>query len=474
MGAAHALVRLAASAGEVAQVSVFESDAQVGGRIRTEQFQGATVDLGAESLLARSPETWTLLSELGLEGQAVEPGTTSASIWTGKRMVPIPKGSALGIPPHPWSFEVARAIGLPGALRAGLEPWLQHRVPDPDGPLGPFLRDRVGAAVFNRLVDPLLGGVYAGSARQLSIGAVAPQLLQAMDRNDSLLRGLRRVQPPASNPTARPSFITLREGLAQLPTALARALPSGSLRLSSRVTRLLPSPGGGVKLALTGLAPEEFDGVAIAIPAPQAADLVSDLSGDLELELRRQEWSSVATVTFSYPEQRFTTPPTGSGFLVARSGHRVVTACTFMDRKWPHLKRPDRILIRVSVGCAGDEGLLGMDDTTIISAAHDSLRRIVPIDGLPEHALVKRWQPALPQYRAGQLAWRRRVDGIAAGLPNRVVLAGAAYDGVGIPACLQRAKSVADRLWEQTRAAITASNLPAVDSCDSPDKGAPE
>lgn len=172
----------------------------------------------------------------------------------------------------------------------------------------------------------------------------------------------------------------------------------------------------------------------------------------------------MATVTFSYPEQRFTTPLTGSGFLVARSGHRVVTACTFMDRKWPHLKRPDRILIRVSVGCAGDEGLLGMDDTTIISAAHDSLRRIVPIDGLPEHALVKRWQPALPQYRAGQLAWRRRVDGIAAGLPNRVVLAGAAYDGVGIPACLQRAKSVADRLWEQTRAAITASNLPAVDS----------
>lgn len=172
-------------------------------------------------------------------------------------------------PPHPWSFEVARAIGLPGALRAGLEPWLQHRVPDPDGPLGPFLRDRVGAAVFNRLVDPLLGGVYAGSARQLSIGAVAPQLLQAMDRNVSLLRGLRRVQPPASDPTARPSFITLREGLAQLPTALARALPSGSLRLSSRVTRLLPSPGGGVSLALTGLEPEEFDGVVIAIPAPR-------------------------------------------------------------------------------------------------------------------------------------------------------------------------------------------------------------
>jgi len=463
LGTARALIRLATASGKPAEVSLFESEARLGGRIRTENFQGSIVDLGAESLLARSQETWALLSELGLEEQTVQPGTTSAAIWNGKRLVPIPKGSALGVPPHPWTFDVARAIGVPGALRAGLEPWLRHRRPDPDGPLGPFLRKRVGAAVFTRLVDPLLGGVYAGAATQLSIGAAAPQLLQALDRDPSLLRGLRRGVPTAPTPTSpdRPTFISLRGGLGQLVSALATDLPPGTVQLSSRVTGIHPAQEGRVSLAFAGRPSEEFDGVALALPAPQAAELVSELSGDLQSELRRQEWSSVATVTLSYQERALRAHSIGSGFLVPRSTRRVVTACTFMDQKWPHLKQPGLVLIRVSVGSAQDEGILGMDDTTIISAAHNSLRQMVPIDLRPDNALVQRWRPALPQYRSGQLGWRSKIDAKVSSLRNRVVLTGAAYDGVGIPACLQQATAAAGRLWQLTGAPNSSSNQPS-------------
>ncbi|MDA8394994.1 MAG: protoporphyrinogen oxidase [Candidatus Dormibacteraeota bacterium] len=434
------------------RITVFEAEGRVGGRVLSAEVRGQRVDVGAESMLVRDPSTIEVLSALGLDGELVRPGTTSASIWSGRRLVPIPKGTSLGVPLHPLQPGVVRLLGPLGSLRAFLEPWLLGPTVTPDDPLGPFLEGRLGKAAVRRLVDPLLGGVYAGPAELLSVGAVAPHLLSALERDRSLLRGLR--QQPAAPPGAVTGFIALRSGLQTLAEKLAGGLDRSALRLQTPVRGAWPAPLGQMRVE-TGQGSEEFDGLVLALPAPPAAELLQGLAPELARELRRQRYSNVATITLAYPESAISRRPPGSGFLVPRFPGRVVTACTFMDQKWPHLRQPGILLLRASAGGHGDDWPLEVDDATLVTSVHTHLRRHLGLRQVPLEARVQRWSPALPQYRAGHLAWRDSVEAQVAALPYPVVLAGAAYRGVGLEACLRDGVRAARALWQRLGGAAT-------------------
>lgn len=447
LAAARELVRRSEADGVPLEVAVFEMAERVGGRVFSADFFGGPVDLGAESMLIRRPETLDALGALGLSGKVVRPGTTAASIWNGRRLVPIPGATSLGVPTHPLRRDVVRLLGLRASLRAASEPWVRGPAAAPDDPLGPFLEGRIGRQALRRLVDPLLGGVYAGPADLLSVGAVAPQLLEALKADRSLLRGLRRRAPAAGV-----GFVSLLGGLQGIPDALALSLPPGALRLATRVTRL--ARGRGTRVRLTtgaggGQSAPEVDGVVLAVPSPQAAELVQPLCADLGRELRRQPYSRVATVTMAYPESALTRKLYGSGFLIPGAPGRVVTACTFLDRKWPHLRREGWVLLRASVGGLGAEWTLDVDDATLVTSVHTHLRRYLGLAQVPGQVRVQRWEPAIPQYRTGHLAWRERVAGLAAGLPPPVVLAGAAFRGVGLEACLRDGTEAGGTLWSR-------------------------
>jgi len=463
LAAAAEIVRRAATSASSVEVLVLEQGSRLGGIVLTEDFEGARINLGAESLMARDAGTLETLSALGLGDEIVRPGTTSASIWNGRRLLPIPAGSALGVPPHPLQRDVVRSIGSMGALRASLEPLLTGSAPNADGPLGPFISRRLGSAVFRRLVDPLLGGVYAGPATNLSIQAVAPQLLQALEKDRSLLRGLRQLQPPSNVESAPPKspFLSLRGGLGDLVSALEAKLPSGSVRLGASVRELLAGPAGRAQLRIGAGPPLEVDGVVLALAAPGAADVLSTISPQMSSQLRRQEYSSVATVALAYSDAAFPKGLTGSGFLVPRSPRRVVTACTFLDRKWPHLRQDGLTLLRVSAGSLGEEWVLGLDDTTLVSSVHKTLRTMLGVSELPRAARVQRWQPALPQYRAGHVAWRESLQEQALALPVPAVLTGAAYLGVGLAACLREGAAAGQRLWDAVERSARARSNPA-------------
>jgi oxygen-dependent protoporphyrinogen oxidase len=451
LSAARELVRASREEDMPARVTVFEVEDRVGGRVLSAELRGQRVDLGAESMLVRDPSTIETLRSLGLEEELVRPGTTSASIWSGRRLVPIPKGTSLGVPLHPLQPDVVRLLGPLGSLRAFLEPWVLGPTVTPDDPLGPFLVGRLGGVAVRRLVDPLLGGVYAGPAELLSVGAVAPHLLAALGRDRSLLRGLRLQPPPPAG--AAVGFISLRSGLQTLAERLADSLEPSSLRLGTAVTGVWPGQSGQMRLE-AGAGAEEFDGLVLALPAPSAARLLQGLAPELSRQLRRQMYSNVATITLAYPEAAVDRRPPGSGFLVPRFPGRVVTACTFMDQKWPHLRRPGILLLRASAGGHGDEWPLEVDDATLVTSVHTHLRRHLGLRQVPLEARVQRWAPALPQYRAGHLAWRDSVEAQVAALPHPVVLAGAAYHGVGMEACLRDGVRAAQALWQRLGGAV--------------------
>lgn len=437
-----------ASAGSGGEVLLFERDGRTGGRVLTEVWEGRAVDLGAESMLVRSPDTIAELRDLGLEPQLLRPATTSASIWTGHRLVPIPRETVLGVPLHPLRRDVVRLLGPWPAVRASFEPYLRGVPLGPDDPLGPFLRSRLGPVAFRRAVEPLIGGVYAAPAERLSIGVVAPSLVAAAASGTSLLRGLRRHRVQGAGGAA---FITFEQGLVALPDALRSALPPASVRTGEEVSAVEPGRQRALRLRLVGGPDIDVDGVVVAIPAPAAGDLVRPLSSELAGELRRQRYSSVATVTLAYRDSAFATALRGSGFLVPRFRGRVVTACTFLDRKWPHLRQPGTTLLRASAGSLGEEWVLGLDDAALVTSVHAQLRRILGLKALPFAVRVQRWQPALAQYEAGHIAWRARVDELVTNLHHPVTLVGSSYNGVGLAACVGDGRGGARRLWSLLR-----------------------
>jgi oxygen-dependent protoporphyrinogen oxidase len=449
LAAAGELVRLAQKSATPISLSVFEATDRAGGKILTTEVGGANIDLGSESLLARDPEVEKIITTLGLSSSLIRPATTSASIWNGRRMIAIPKDSVLGVPLYPWRVDAIRALGLIGAARASLEPWLHQPKPPSDGPLGEFVARRVGRAVLVRLLDPLLGGVYAGPARDLSTGAVAPQLLAAVEEGGSLLQGLRHARRPvASVPNPAP-FVSFDGGLAKLVGGLLDALPHDAVRVGSPVVGIDAPEPDRIRIQSHGRSRAEFDGVVLALPAPAAAGLLSPISDHLGELLRQLEYASVATVTLAYPETAFARPLPGSGFLVARRPRRTVTACTFMDRKWPHLRQPGLTILRASVGSFGDEWALALDDATLVSSVHRELRAILGLSQLPVDARVQRWHGSLPQYRTGHLGWRTRVAEASAALPAAIELTGAAFAGIGIAACLRDGAKSARALWDR-------------------------
>ena len=449
LAAAAELVRVAEMGSETLSLSVFEASDRPGGKLLTADFAGARVDLGAESLLARGPEIEAVIDRLGLRPSLIRPATTSAGIWNGMKMVAIPKDSVLGVPLFPWRPDVVRAVGWAGAVRASLEPLLGRGEPDPDGSLGAFLGRRVGKTLFGRLVDPLLGGVYAGPAQPLSSGAVAPQLVAAAEGGGSLLRGLRRAARSQPQRPGLTPFVSFESGLDQLSSGLAGVVPEGSIHLARTVTRLEAIESNRVRIHLQGAPAAEFEGVILALPAPAAASLLNSLSSEMGALLRQLEYASVATVTLAYPDSALSRPLVGSGFLVARRTRRTLTACTFLDRKWPHLRQPELTILRASVGSFGDEWVLALDDTTLVTSIHRELRTIVGLSQLPIEVRVERWHGALPQYRAGHLKWRERVAEAAARLPLPLEITGAAFGGVGVAACLQEGAKSARSLWSR-------------------------
>ena len=395
-------------------VTLYEASDRLGGKIAIGSLSGVAIELGPDAVLARIPEARQLVAELGLEPEVVHPATGAASVWARGRLRPLPEGLVLGVPGRLLPVARSGILSPLGLARAGLDLVLPRRVTD-DPSVADVIGGRFGAEVLDRLVDPLVSGINAGRADRLSLRSVAPDVAVVAEGSRSLLLGLRRRPPP--DPTT-PVFLSLRGGLQRLVDRLGEALVANGveLRVGSPVTEL-----------------PDADAVVVTVPAPAAADLVG------VGELRTIEYASVALATLALPPVALR----GSGFLVPRSEGWLMTAATFVSSKWPQRSPDGRVLVRCSAGRFGDDRAMQLDDETLVRTLHDELRRAVPV-GDPIEWRVDRWPDSFPQAEPGHLA---KVARIEAALPRHVVVAGAAYRGVGIGSCIRQARAAAERAY---------------------------
>ena len=437
-----------------AEVIVLEASGRTGGKLTVSELAGVPVDAGAEALLVRRPEGVDLIKAVGLGGDLVYPGTTTASIWTRGQFRSLPRSQFMGVPADFEDLERSAILSRGGLDRARQDAQLPATARDEDVAVAEYVGARFGAEVVDRLVDPLLGGVYAGRSDQLSFEATIPALAQASRAHrslaaaaGSLLSGAGCVARDAPAAVPAPVFTTLTGGLGALPDTLVSA--SGAIvRTSTTVRELARRPDGWRLTVGPAVAPERIDAdaVILALPARPASRLVGQVPGGAAAgsALAEIEYASMAIVTLAYPVTAFPEPPAGSGYLVPAVDGRPVKAVTFSTVKWPHLGG-EMHLVRCSIGRIGEEEVLQRDDAGLAALAASDLAAATGVLGAPAASRVTRWGGALPQYTVGHLD---RVDRIRAVIATQSGLAvcGAAYDGVGIPACIASARLAAERV----------------------------
>ncbi len=424
-------------------VTVVEGARRIGGKLTAGEFGGTVVDAGAEAMLARTPEGLDLAREVGLGDEIVHPATGAASLAVGGMLRPVPGGTLMGVPAD---LDTVAAAGVltDDALRAvAAEP---DHPGDPvvdDVSVGSLVGSRLGPEVVDRLVDPLLGGVYAGRAGVLSVQATIPALADALRGQGSVVMAARAALAAAPR-RGGPVFATLRCGLGALPQAVARA--AGARLLLGTPVRAIRASAAGFQVE-AGPVPAptvlSADAVIVAVPAHKASLLLADLTPWAAHELGRIDYASTALVTLAYPKGAGAWPA-GSGILVAASEQRAVKALTFSSQKWAHLAGGPTI-VRASVARHGEERLLQRSDEELAGLVVDDVAALAGVRPQPVATRVTRWGGALPQYAVGHLERVRRIRAQVDRTPGLAVC-GAAYDGVGVPACIRTGRQAAARV----------------------------
>ncbi|MEW2328335.1 protoporphyrinogen oxidase [Micromonospora chersina] len=442
-----AAVRLRDRAPTGTEITVYEQSGRLGGKLRTGELAGGPVEFGAESFLMRDPAggesaAVTLIRRLGLAGSIVHPTVGQAALVVDGGLRPVPGGTLVGVP---GDLDRVAAVAQPAAAadRDGGAPLLP---PDADVSVGALVRDRLGDEVVDRLVDPMLGGVYAGRADDLSLVTTMPALARAARVQHTLVGAVRAAQAAAPRAPGAPVFGTLAGGLSTLVEAAARE-SGATIRRDAAVRELHPTPTGWRLTVGPTREPEfvEADAVLLAVPARPAARLLAGPAPEVARAVGGLDYASVALVTMALPEPEL---PELSGFLVPATEGLLIKASTFFTTKWGHLRRPDGLaLVRASVGRYGDETSLQLTDDDLVATVHRELSKVLgtPLPA-PVARHVQRWGGALPQYTPGHLGRVAAARTALRAAHPTLALAGAGYDGVGIPVCVRSGETAAEEI----------------------------
>jgi oxygen-dependent protoporphyrinogen oxidase len=417
-------------------VELWEASDRLGGKIASSRFAGLDhIDEGADAFLTRIPHAVEFADRLGVT-DLTAPTAATAAVWH-NGLHTIPNGVLLGIPASILPFITTGLLSWTGKLRAALEPFLPPT--DPDDSIGRLVRARFGDQVHERLVDALVGSIYATDTDRSSLAAV-PQLAALAATHRSLLLGARAARRSIATAAGAPIFGAPRAGMASLVDAAGRYIADrgGTVTTSRSVISIEPGLSGW---SVDG---EAFDAVILATPGQAAAPLLTHVAPPAARILGGFEHADIVMVRLGIPAPTWPDRLRNtSGYLVPKPDQRYVTAASFGSQKWDHWRTADGTqILRVSLGRDGLP-VNHLDDDEIIAATLSEVGRHLEFDLQPTEISITRWPDAFPQYRPHH---HQRVDALEAALPPTVTLAGASYRGIGIPACVADGQRAARRI----------------------------
>ena len=416
-------------------VTLLEAADRLGGRLTSLEIANLEIDAGPDSFVARKPWAVELCRELGLK--LAEPGASGAYVWTDGGLIPLPP-TALGIPADVGALIRWPALSRVGRFRALSDLVRKARPQKNDEALGALLRRRIGDEATDRLVAPLLGGLFAGAVDELGVRSTFPELAAWERTFGSLIRAARAASKAASG--AGPIFVKPVAGVHALPRSLVAAIGDLRVRTSTGATEVVRD--GEAFVVRTADGDLGADGVVVATPSFAAADLLRDTVPDAARHLDQIRYVSTAVVALVYGEGTADALPDATGFVVPKE-RAPMTAATFLSRKWPDPAFGDRAGVRCFVGAAGTEDVLDAADEDIVDAVSRHLAALLPLPERADASAVVRWPRSMPQYGVGYFD---RVSAIEAALAPGIFVVGNAYRGVGVSDTVRAATEVAERV----------------------------
>lgn len=431
-------------------VTLIESDSRLGGKIVTDRVDSFVIEGGPDTFLSYKPRGLGLCRELGLEDRlhGTNERIRRTYVMRGDQLHELPEGFTGLIPTRFGPMVKTGLISPLGKLRMGLDYVIPPRSLNGDESLAAFVERRLGRELYDRLIEPLMGGIYAGDGERLSLAATFPQLRQAELEHGGLIKGVlaAKAKTPVLQPGAKKwaAFLTPTLGLAEIVEALEAKLrgANADVQLGKRVARVeAASPGYGV--ILENGKTLHADAIILATPAFATADLISNLDAQISTALRGIPYVSTATVSVAYPLADIPRLLDGYGYIIPRTEGRAILACTWTSTKFPHRAPEGFGLIRAFIGRAGQEGVLEGTNDELLKLVRDELRRTLGITAPPLLHRIFRWRKAMPQYTLGHLDRLAVIEGRLIAHPGLFV-AGNAYRGIGIPDCIASGEAAAE------------------------------
>jgi oxygen-dependent protoporphyrinogen oxidase len=431
---------------------VFESSPRFGGVIQTERFDDCVVEAGPDSFLTEKPWAADLCRELGLGNQLIGSNDVQRKtyILVKGRLVPLPDGLMFMVPTKFAATFFSPLFSWPTKLRMIRQWFYRPAYAGDDSTVAEFVERHYGREMVERLADPLLAGVYGGSADELSVRSVLPRFAEIEARQGSLGRGMIAARKKQASGSSLPLFTSLKDGMQQMVDALLARIPAGASRANTAVDTVKPESGKW--LVVSSGRTEEFDAVIIATPAYVAAEMLAYGNAELAAELSGIRYSSSVTAILGFAQNIRTALPPGFGFLVPRREDRRMLAATFVHNKFAHRALEDRALIRCFLGGTRDDGILQCSEDEILRIVQRELREILGITAEPLFSRIYKWKRAMAQYGLGHGERVERIKKLVSQKPG-LTLAGNAYNGIGVPDCVRSGSEAAAEILAQVTTA---------------------
>lgn len=460
LAAAHHLCEVAPQL----DVVLLEANSRLGGVIRTTKKDGFLVESAADNFITTSPVAIDLCTRLGLGAELIgtNPQGRGAMVVCKGRLEPIPSGFLVMAPSRIWPILTTRILSSMGKMRAGLEYFIPRRKQLDDESLKAFVCRRFGSELFERLVQPLVGGIYTADPSRLSIAATMPRFPQMEQQHGSLLRAMMRqrreaghTKPENSGGARYSQFMTLRGGMSTLTNALANSLPAGAIHRNSPVCAIVPGEHGrwSIRLAKGNQTSLEADAVIVASPAIHAASMLATTDICISEALGQIEYASCAVVSLAYRREQIKHKLNTFGFVVPLAEQRLILSCSFSSLKYPDRAPDEHVLMRVFIGGACQSGLLQLPREQLIQLAERELTELLGISQPPVFRDLTMQVQAMPQYHVGHCERIEIIEQRLAFHPT-LALAGSALRGVGVPGCIESGEKAAERVAN----ALAASN----------------
>lgn len=434
---------------------LIEADNRLGGVVRTEYLEEFVLEGGPDSFISEKPEAAALCRELGLGDLLIgsNDDVRQTYILYKGNLVPLPEGLMLLAPTRIRPFLKSPLLPLSSKLMVATEWFVTPTKPrDYDESIGTFVRRHFGKAMLENIVDPLLAGVYGGDAMSLSVESVLPRFRDMENQHGSLIRGAMAARRRVGKAEEKSNslFMTLKNGLGDLTSALEKRLDPARIHLGERVVSIeraghhWKSP---YRIRCEGNQTYEVEAVILALPVHECAGFFASFTADLVDACRAVPYSSAVTVNLGFEEEVASALPPGFGFLVPGKESSRLLACTFVHKKFPHRAPPGKALLRCFLGGTRDPEIMQLSNNEIILLVRQELRSILGVETLPLFSLISRWPSAMAQYNVGHKDRIMRIAGLIQKYPH-LHLAGNAYSGIGLSDCIRTGKEAAQQAMD--------------------------